>query len=358
MGSSLGPVLANVLMTEFEKVVIQKLIDDGTIPFYIRYVDDTLALIKPENIDRVLKMFNEFAKGITFTVDTFEDGNIHFLDLFINGSNLETSIYSKPTNTGQYINFGSFTPWRLKIAWITALYERGKRLCSTNALFQKHLENLKQKMSWNGFPRHIRISILKRLANKTPRKKPTSDEDVTTIWIHLPYMGNHGELLTKKLVRKLIRCSKSNVHFRTTYDTKKISSYCTTKDKTPKDQTSGVIYQIECPGCGDKYIGKSERCFGTRMHCQGTRENEPMYRHLYKCERFRESCEMFAINDIGRYDYQVHNYILHAVLNNSKIIKRLRNSFQLEFLEAYYIKHNNPKINVGIAASKELVLFK
>ena len=94
------------------------------------------------------------------------------------------------------------------------------------------------------------------------------------------------------------------------------------------------------------------------MHCQGTRENEPMYRHLYTCERFRESCEMFAINDIGRYDYQVHNYILHAVLNNSKIIKRLRNSFQLEFLEAYYIKHKNPKINVGIAASKELVLFK
>ena len=89
MGSSLGPVLANVLMTEFEKVVIQKLINDGTLPFYIRYVDDTLALIQPENIDRVLKMFNEFAKGITFTVDTFDDGNIHFLDLSINGSNLE-----------------------------------------------------------------------------------------------------------------------------------------------------------------------------------------------------------------------------------------------------------------------------
>ena len=38
MGSSLGPVLANVLMTEFEKVVVQALVDDRTLPFYIFYL--------------------------------------------------------------------------------------------------------------------------------------------------------------------------------------------------------------------------------------------------------------------------------------------------------------------------------
>ena len=104
-----------------------------------------------------------------------------------------------------------------------------------------------------------------------------------------------------------------------------------TKDKTPKDQVSGMIYQIECPGCGDKYIGKSERCFGTRLHCHGTRDNEPMYRHLYSCERFHDYCGMFSINDIGSHDYQIHDYILHAVLNNSKVVKRFRNSFVLQF---------------------------
>ena len=67
---------------------------------------------------------------------------------------------------------------------------------------------------------------------------------------------------------------------------------------------------------------------------------------------------MFSINDIGRHDYQIQNYILHAVLNNSKVVKRYRNSFVLQFLEAYYIKRDVPEINVGIAASKELILFK
>ena len=46
MGSSLGPVLANVIMTEFERLVVDKLIKDGLIKFYIRYVDDTLVLAK------------------------------------------------------------------------------------------------------------------------------------------------------------------------------------------------------------------------------------------------------------------------------------------------------------------------
>ena len=53
MGASLGPVLANVKTTELEKVCVQKLIDDGTIKFYARYVDETLLIIKDENVDRV-----------------------------------------------------------------------------------------------------------------------------------------------------------------------------------------------------------------------------------------------------------------------------------------------------------------
>ena len=48
MGSPLGPLLANVFMTELEKDIKQKLIDKKFIKFYIRYVDDTLLLVKDE----------------------------------------------------------------------------------------------------------------------------------------------------------------------------------------------------------------------------------------------------------------------------------------------------------------------
>ena len=76
MGSSLGPVLANIILTEFERVVVSDLTNYGTIKFYMWYVDDTL-LLKPFDITRVLSEFNKF-DNLQFTVDTFPDGVIQF----------------------------------------------------------------------------------------------------------------------------------------------------------------------------------------------------------------------------------------------------------------------------------------
>ena len=80
MGASLGPVLANIIMTELENVVVDNLIHSGKIKFYARYVDDTLLLVKPEDVNEILARFNSFHKNIEFTVDKFEDCVPHFLD--------------------------------------------------------------------------------------------------------------------------------------------------------------------------------------------------------------------------------------------------------------------------------------
>ena len=41
--------------------------------------------------------------------------------------------------------------------------------------------------------------------------------------------------------------------------------FCSAKDKIPTHQKSNVVYSIRCPGCGDEYIGKTDRCVITRM---------------------------------------------------------------------------------------------
>ena len=63
MGSSLGPVLANIILTEFEKLIVFDLVDSGLIKFYRRYVDDTLILVKPNNIPLLLEKFNSSQKS-------------------------------------------------------------------------------------------------------------------------------------------------------------------------------------------------------------------------------------------------------------------------------------------------------
>ena len=50
MSGSLSPVLARILMTVCEKVIVDKLTKEKVILFYARYVDNTLLLIKKKKI--------------------------------------------------------------------------------------------------------------------------------------------------------------------------------------------------------------------------------------------------------------------------------------------------------------------
>ena len=112
MGGYLGPVLANVIMTKCEKVIVNQLIEINVVKFYIRYVDDTLLVLRKKDIDIVLNKFNSFNKNLKFTVDTFEICVPHFLDIEICLNGL--SIYHKNTQPDQNTNIESFTLWKWK----------------------------------------------------------------------------------------------------------------------------------------------------------------------------------------------------------------------------------------------------
>ena len=66
MGSSLGPALANIILSEFENIIVTELVNSGVIKFYRRYVDDTLLLIRPSDIQFVLDKFKSFDKNLVY----------------------------------------------------------------------------------------------------------------------------------------------------------------------------------------------------------------------------------------------------------------------------------------------------
>ena len=99
MGSSLAPVLVNITLIEFEKVVMTLFMEREILKLYCRYVDYTFVLVKEDQIDKVLKVFNSFHNNLRFTV--------------------------KDTNNGLFINYNSYKTWHTKTTWITALYDRG-----------------------------------------------------------------------------------------------------------------------------------------------------------------------------------------------------------------------------------------
>ena len=97
MGSSLGPVLANIFLTKLDDIIIKLLIADGTIKFYSRLVDDTLLAIKPENVSQVNKVLNKFDSNLRFTIDMLQNKVLHFLDLELSPDGI--TIFRKGTNT-------------------------------------------------------------------------------------------------------------------------------------------------------------------------------------------------------------------------------------------------------------------
>ena len=70
-GSLLGPVLANIIITELEKSIVKDLVDRYLIKVYMRYVDDTLLLVKEKDIKLIHERLNSFDKNIKFTIDNF-----------------------------------------------------------------------------------------------------------------------------------------------------------------------------------------------------------------------------------------------------------------------------------------------
>ena len=81
---------------------------------------------------------------------------------------------------------------------------------------------------------------------------------------------------------------------------------------------------------------------------------------LVHCENFLETLSLYKLPDIdtGANIVDLLAHISTAVYDHWKILDTNKNWVQLCFLESFYIKQLKPKINDGLKASKELLLFR
>ena len=354
MGASLGPVLANIIMTELEHGVVDNLIQDGTIKFYARYVDDTLLLVKPEQVDEILAKFNRFHRNLEFTVDKFEECEPHFLDLNIHRDGI--SIYRKETHTAQFIHYDSYTKWGHKTAWIRSLVNRAKKLCSSNKLLEE-VRCIKKFAAWNGFPKWIAKKIVHQTLDSNESRRETEEEVDETLYLSLPYSGKQAEAIVqrcKKRLRRLFKQEKT-IKFEVLFQTTKISFFTSNKDRIPKLSNSGVIYQYSCPGCAKSYIGKTDNTLFNRTKQHGwSQKDSAIRKHFLECDGWKELVGLFEVegDDIDTMQFQVN-----MVRENTKVIGKSKNWLTLAFRESLAIKQRKPELNKGLKSCKELSLF-
>ena len=145
IGSLLGPVLADIFMTELEKTLLPD-IYIHYIKFWRRYVDDTISYVKIGSIKHVLCLLNSFDENIQFTSESESKGTLPFLDLLLcrNGRELTTTVYRKKTNNDIYLNWNTFAPATWKRLTLRTLVQRAYLVCSTETYLKKELTHLEK----------------------------------------------------------------------------------------------------------------------------------------------------------------------------------------------------------------------
>ena len=162
------------------------------------------------------------------------------------------------------------------------------------------------------------------------------------------HLGDKGDQLLKSLKAKLKHHFTEEVKFRIIPSTHKLSCYTNMKDQIPKLMKSYVVYQFNCPGCNDSYIGKTEHnlCTRTEEHACND-EGSMIYNHIKNCNYYSH---IFSVNN-DSFDKAL--FSINSVQSNTKTIDFALDWNILLIKEALLIKQKILKLNSSLKASKE-----
>ena len=102
----------------------------------------------------------------------------------------------------------------------------------------------KDLIAWNGFPKRIGDAIINNNFKclNVNNIKNTTNNDLETIWIKIPYLGDKGEQLLKSLKTKLKHHFIKEVKFRIIQSPQKLSFCTNMKEQIPKLIKSYVVF--------------------------------------------------------------------------------------------------------------------
>ena len=274
-----------------------------------------------QTVDRLLAYVNSLHENLEFTIEREDDGSLPFLDLSItrHGRKISTSWYSKPTDTGLTLAFHSVAPTRYKQNIISGTIHRIHHATSNWEDFDKGVRKAIQDWESNQYPPGFYAPVLRKTVQtivEGQTKTPTANiEEVKGEKPNfcLQYRGKASDSFARRL---------RSFNVSTIFTTRKLRSCLPSlKSDFPKVLRSGVVYQIDCPGCSACYVGQTVRHLTTRV-TEHMRKTSPVGQHIAEC--------------MGS---------LTGVTLEPKILDTCRDASKLLTLEALHIAKKQPGLN-------------
>ena len=298
---------------------------------WLRYIDDVFLIWThgQEELEKFVNYCNSRHPTIKFTTERSTQ-SIPFLDVMVNLHNgfLETDLYSKPTDTHQYLQWSSCHPKHTKQSLPYSLAFRLRRICSSDDTLNTRITQLKDHLMARGYPtkvieREIKKAIsIPRDQALQPQQTDTKSKDrvpfvvtydpshstlATAIHKYLPILHSSRRCkeaiseapmvafrrpcnIKDKLVRTTLKapsavslgkgfnpcgkCAACKHQHQTgtiqhTVAGQSFTSHVTGEEFTIRQslncQSTNVVYLITCKKCGMQYVGETKRALKTRL---------------------------------------------------------------------------------------------
>ena len=346
MGSPLGPTLANIFVGFWEARLFNSIVSPLA---YFCYVDDTFAIFrdKKESVS-FLSHLNSLHPALQFTHEEETNDCLSFLDVLVerNGPTFLCSVYRKPTFSGLYSRWDSFSPTRRKINLVKTLTDRAMRICSESRL-QEELAKLKNIFLQNGYPeRVIERTISDKLASGD--RPPEMGPKRCPVFIRLPWVGAPSVCFEKRIRVATSKCFPQ-ANPRVIFTTRAMLPFAS-KDVLPTLSASNVIYHFVCR-CEADYVGRTS-----------LRVTERIKQHVPASFLKKLSDPTPAANNplqvtnkslsaIAQHLLDSPDCVLSFAHDRFSILAKARSSFHLQILEALYIR----KLSPVLCKQKELI---
>ena len=288
MGSSLGPILANIFMSHFETEALSKY--SGNLPsIYRRYVDDTFLIFDNRtDVDLFFIHMNKCHPNIKFTMESETNNTLPYLDILItrhSDGKLTTKVYRKPTYTGLYLRWDSFVPKQYKKGLVKCLLNRAWNICSSVENFDQEVDFIRSILAKNGYPLNFIDTITKNFIQSKYThdvKDPEYGPEKRYIYVNLPFCGDHSQKLGRQLKRlysKIAPWTKLILIFK---PIRKLNILSNLKSQYNLLSHSSVVYKVSCLDCTEFYIGMTQRILQIRLNEHIKSSTSAIYNHIHE----------------------------------------------------------------------------
>ena len=357
MGTVAAPSYAVIYMGEFEEKYIYPTIGKNCL-YYGRYIDDILLIYKGSETEfkTFAEKLNTQHPSIKFDYEISKT-SISFLDTCIyidENRQLQTTLFTKPTDTHNYLHYKSAHPRHLKNSLPYSQALRLRRICTKDNELNSNCKQMEDNFIRRGYHKEILQEQIRKAIitprnttlKKVLRKRSTRIPLVLTFNSTLPQMGKilrdrwdilnikpklkklfseppimafrrcknlreiigsntivNNKVLRKKASKKVAKfCSPCNTkrslccnHVIKTNSFTSVNTHKTYKIFHESNcRSMNVIYLLECIRCKKQYVGKSEWPFNYRLNNYRSRIKSTQFDKLLPVEKhFKERNHVF-----------------------------------------------------------------